>query len=193
MPHPFEFVETFPHGSKPPKSPGLPPSGPNPDGGNKPRDREHRRHPAKIGRPTTAERELAVQTTLARMDQDPPEKIARLVSRDTATIKALIKSARQDLQSRAGDYVAAHWNATKVAADLGDAKPAQWALERISEGEQRVVEKEKAGSTSPNITIGIKLGGIPQPQAAIDVTPIIIEELAESASVPDEFAENDTP
>lgn len=180
----------------PPKSPGLPPSGLRDANGakdsNKVRNNRQRRQPAKIGRPTDAERELTVKTTLEMMDQAPPEKIARIVARDTTTIKALIKSARQSMQSRAEDYVDAHWAATTVAAALGDAKPAQWALERISEGEQRVVEKEKAGSTSPNITIGIALGGVPQPKAAIDVTPISIAELTEGAGVP-VLPERDTP
>ena len=182
MPHPI-----------PGRSPGLPPSAPDPYGGNKPRDREHRLHPAKKGRPTRAERELAVRLAVGLMDSTSPEKIARVVARDTTTIKAVIKAARQDMQSRVGDYVEAHWNATKVAADMGDAKPAQWALERISEGEQRVVEKEKAGATSPNITIGIALGGIPQPKAAIDITPITSQQLTEAVTVPDDSPEYDTP
>lgn len=168
MPHPL-----------PPKSPGLPPSGPPPKD-NAPRDARRRRQPAKKGRPTDAEGQKIAETVLAMMGSKPPEAIARVVHRDTTAIKAVIKSARQSMQSRAEDYVEAHWNATKVAADLGDAKPAQWALERISEGEQRVVEKEKAGTSSPSISIGIALGGVPQPKAPIEVKAIEVKEIPAS-------------
>ena len=77
----------------------------------------------------------------------------------------------------------AHWKAAQVAAEMGDAKPAQWALERISEGEQRIVEKEKAGASAPMVNIGIALGGVPQPRGAIDVTPIQISELPPVAAL----------
>jgi hypothetical protein len=68
-----------------------------------------------------------------------------------------------------------HLEAARTAALTGDAKPAQWALEHIQDGEQRVVEREKAGTGQPSISIGIAVGGIPQPRAL--TSPVQTSEL----------------
>lgn len=156
----------------PPQSPGLPPSGIEIRVDHPGRVAHRKAHPAKMGKPTKAERELIVQTTMALMDKETPEHIAALVQRDTKAIKDIIKTARQNFQNKAAQYVEAHWEATQVASAMGDAKPAQWALEHLAEGEQRVVEREKAGSSSPSIQIGIALGGVPTPATAVFSAPL---------------------
>lgn len=103
--------------------------------------------------------------------------IAKEVPQDTAMIKTLIKKARNTLNSRAEAYVDIHLAAAQVAAAGGDAKPAQWALEHIQEGEQRIVEREKAGPGQPAIQIGIAVGGLPQPRGSLPELPIRSSEL----------------
>jgi hypothetical protein len=164
----------------PPASPGLPPAGI--DAPNQARDRHRNKYPAKRGPMSQTEKTHVVETVMSQMDTTSPNKIARILSRDPGTIKSVIKTARQTLQMRAADYVDAHWTATQVAAGQGDAKPAQWAMERIAEGEQRIVEKEKAGASAPSLQIGIAIGGMPHSSRSIDITPITHAELPDHKS-----------
>jgi hypothetical protein len=124
----------------PPQSPGLPPSRVYYHDSNRKRDQFRRRHPAKRVRPTNTDRERIVSTAFAKMDGKSPEDIAKIVKRDVGTVRAVIRFAREALARRAEDYVELHWVATVVAASKGDARPAQWALERIQAEGEHVVE-----------------------------------------------------
>jgi hypothetical protein len=131
-----------------------------------------RRHPGKPGRLTENERDSVVDTTMALMDKLTATEIAAKAgtSRDGRTVRSIIKAARTALQQRAEFYVEAHAAATVVAAAQGDAKPAQWALERIAEGEDRIVDRDKnEGPSAPTFNIGFNMGGVPKQLAPAPV------------------------
>lgn len=165
---------------RPAASPGLPPAGiVDPD---KARNAHRNKYPARRGAISPERQELVIKTTLAMMEDHSPREIAVVVEQSPEAIKRVIKAARQKLQMAAETYVDMHLAAAGIAATAGDAKPAQWALERIQEGEQRVVEREKAGPGQPSIQIGIAVGGIPQPRQL--TTPITPAQLAAAITVP---------
>lgn len=124
----------------PPQSAGLPPSNVYHDRSkNRSRNRFRRRHPAKKGRPTSDEQDVVVRTIIAKMDRKSPEAIARLVKRDVGTVRCVIRAAREAFARHAEDYVELHWRGAVVAASKGDARPAQWALERIQAEDTHIV------------------------------------------------------
>lgn len=95
--------------------------------------------------------------------------LAMALGRSPAAIRKAVVEARERIQSRAGDYADLHFEATKVAAKEGDAKPAEWALERITapsesgKGVERIVQPLKTseeGPRMPVVNIGVSLGGI---------------------------------
>jgi hypothetical protein len=124
-------------------------------------------HPAPSG-PLSEERaQNLLDLTLRLMDKLSPKEIAieAGVSADARPVKQIIKHVRQRLTERAEFYLEAHAVATIQAAVEGDAKPAQWALERINaDGEHIVdpVDTEKP-QAAPTFNIGFSIGGIPQP------------------------------
>lgn len=135
-------------------------------------------HPAKRGRKSDEDREVFVSEVVELMDSLTASEIAIQTGAgsDGRSVREVIRSAKSALQSRAEFYVKAHALATIRAAAEGDAKPAQWALEHISEGADRVVEPEAVAppAAPPTFQVGFILGGIPQPAIpvqAIDVTP----------------------
>lgn len=110
------------------------------------------------------------------------------------TVKELVKSARALFARRAEFYVEAHAQATLVAAGKGDASPAEWALERIAEAGERIVDPPKADVGRPAaVSIGIQLGGMPstahQTVDAELVTPAELPRLEtpKAADVPAEL------
>lgn len=123
-------------------------------------------HPAPSG-PLSEERASAlVDLTMRMMDKLTPKEIAieAGVSADARPVKQIIKHVRQRLTERAEFYLEAHAVATIQAAVEGDAKPAQWALERINaDGEHIVdpVDTEKP-QVAPTFNIGFNMGGLPQ-------------------------------
>jgi hypothetical protein len=126
-------------------------------------------NPAKSGPLTDEARQRVVDLTLRMMDKLTPRQIATAagVSAEAGPVKAVIKAARRSLAERAEFYVEAHAIATMQAALDGDAKPAQWALERITEQGERIVdpaESEKPAAP-PTFNIGFSLGGVPVPAA----------------------------
>lgn len=125
----------------PPQSAGLPPSNVYHDRSkNHSRDRFRRRHPARKGRPTNAERDALVRTIIGAMDKKSPEAIAVLVKRDVCIVRFVIRAAREAFARHAEDYVELHWHGAVVAASKGDAGPAAWALERIQADGKRVID-----------------------------------------------------
>src|SRR4029077_18155779 len=73
--------------------------------------------------------------------------------------------ARTTLQRRARYYLDLHAQAAAMAACEGDAKPAQWALERIAEEGDRVVDEPKSAAPAapPQFNLGFVIGGMPMP------------------------------
>lgn len=172
---------------RPPASPGLPPAGITDD--HRAEKRFRNKYPSKRGRMKTGEADTLVKTTtemLAAHPELPDLELAREVAKETGRaprlIKDIIKSARERLCEQAETYVDLHLQAAINAAAEGDAKPAQWALEHIQEGNQRIVEREKVGPGTPSINIGFAIGGMPTPKQVVDATPI---ELPPAPPVPE--------
>ena len=130
--------------------------------------RRRANHPAKPGPIPEEKADEVVALTLGLMDKLNASQIAVKagVGADGRVISTIIKAARASLQSRAEFYVEAHAVATIAAAAEGNAKPAQWALERIAEGDDRVVDPVAAeqAPSAPTFNLGFMLGGIPTPQ-----------------------------
>jgi hypothetical protein len=148
-----------------PASPGLPPARKL----RKPstRDKRVRRHPTLVAR-STAQRVDAVIAAAAEVltAGTPIEKaaIAAGASADGRSVKALVRTARELFARRAEFYVEAHAAATTIAAQDGNAGPAQWALEHIAEDGERVVDLPKTGGTAAPVQVyfgNIALGGLP--------------------------------
>lgn len=126
------------------------------------RDREDR----KRGRKTTEDADLITSTAIALMDKLSAAAIARKLECDPRAVRSVIKSARNALASRAELYVELHVHAATVAAMAGDAKPAQWAIERIAEEGERIIDPpdDAKPSTVPTFTLGFVVGGMPAPR-----------------------------
>jgi hypothetical protein len=66
-----------------------------------------------------------------------------------------------------------HMEGARIAAAEGNTKPTEWALERIAEGKDRIVDPPApTGPTGPppSLSVGILLGGLvaaPTPRAAL--------------------------
>jgi hypothetical protein len=118
--------------------------------------------------------EMVMSTVMSEMERQTPQEIAITTERDVETIKKTIKSARATLHSRAEAYVDLHHTASIIAASQGDAKPAQWALERIAESGERVVDPPAVEKTMqlPQPAINILIGGVPRPTHALSPTPV---------------------
>lgn len=135
--------------------------------------RDRQAHPAEPGPLTDEARSRVVDLTLRMMDKLTPKQIAieAGVGTDATVVKQVIKAARRSLVDRAEFYVEAHAIATLQAALDGDAKPAQWALERITEQGERIVDAPEAEKqqVAPTFNIGFQLGGVPlKPTLALE-------------------------
>ena len=107
----------------------------------------------------------------------PVEKAAEALSpvlgRTEESLKRAIQTAREALVAAAPSYVELHQKAAKKAAGRGDARPAQWALENLSLGGERVVEpaeKQAGPGLSVNILLSTPLGGT-KPAIAVKSKP----------------------
>lgn len=128
--------------------------------------RRREQHPAKRGRMSDEKRDEFVGAVVELMDKLTATEIAVQTGAGTdgRSVKEVILAARSALQRRAEFYTHAHALATIRAAAEGDAKPSQWALERIAEGEDRVVDpqvKEAAPPAPPTLSLGFVIGGVP--------------------------------
>lgn len=160
-------------------------------------ERRRRNYPAKRGPLTLETTENVIETALAILDAEGKSGSMVQAIRSAAVelgveangkpIKAVIKSAREALARRANDYADLHWNAAVMAAMKGDAGPAQWAIERIAEGGQRIIDAPKSGPAAPTLQIGIALGGMP---TAPNQPRITAAELPTLEAAP---AEDDVP
>lgn len=131
-------------------------------------DKKHRRlHPGEPG-PLSEERAEGVYgLILSLADKLSDLEIAERagVSTNGRMVRDVIRDARSKLQRRVDFYLEAHAAATVAAAAEGNAKPAQWALERIAEGEDRVVDlpAKEAPAAPAQFNLGFVMGGIPMP------------------------------
>jgi len=118
---------------------------------------------------------------------DSAAAIAREAECSPETVRKVIRKARATLASRAEFYADTHATAAVIAAAQGDAKPAQWALERIAEGEDRVIDAPKeptkgAGNTGPVFNFGFKIGGMgTSPASALPAVEGVVLDATEKA------------
>ncbi len=96
---------------------------------------------------------------------------------DGRAVRDVIKAARESLARHAERYVEMHVMGAQIAAEQGDTKPAQWALEMISEGDMRVVDSPKTNvSVQPSLRIGIAVGGV-QMNKPVESVALMVSEL----------------
>ncbi len=130
----------------------------------------------RMGRSTAGEREFVAQFV-----QDMPGPIterqisalATTMRRDKATVRGWIEEAAEAFQENARFYIDAHRKATEDAL-VSDTmagkdiaiKASQWAIENLSGGGARIVEKAASGApTGTKIMVGVKIGGMNGPVA----------------------------
>lgn len=160
-------------------------------------ERRRRNYPAKRGPLTLETTENVIETALVILTETADREEATRAIRTAAVelgveangkpIKAVIRAAREALARRANDYADLHWKASVMAALKGDAGPVQWAIERIAEGGQRIIDAPKSGPAAPTLQIGIALGGMP---TAPNQPRITAAELPALEAAP---AEDDVP
>lgn len=95
--------------------------------------------------------------------------IGRVLRRRPAATKALIARAKAQFRAEAPHYVEVHRQAMDQALKLGDAKglevatrASQWAIERISQDGERIVEAAPVEGTGVKVFVGVKIGGLQQ-------------------------------
>jgi hypothetical protein len=128
--------------------------------------RRRREHPAKVGRPSNAEAAEAAAVVFDAMKREMtvPETAARLgAGQDGRRVKELLKTAREVIRERIGEYVDIHLVGAKVAALKGDTRPAEWALENLDVDGERVVTapNKNPPQVAPTFNLGFMIGGIP--------------------------------
>jgi hypothetical protein len=133
--------------------------------------------PRKKGGPLSKEEKTVVEAMVMSVQEGESDAdlqtrgraLGLALGRSPEAIRKAVINARQRLQERAVDYADIHFEAAKRAAVEGDAKPAEWALERITaptengKGVERIVQPLKSGdemSRLPTVNIGLNLGGI---------------------------------
>lgn len=154
-----------------------------------------RQVPKKMG-PLTVGEKIAVEALVASVGPEETEEqlqqrgraLGIALRRSPEAIRNQVQEAQERLANRATSYVDLHFKAAMVAAEEGNAGPAQWAIERITAKDEkgkkvRIVEPvktEDTGNRGPTVNIGLALGGV-TPGASlaigapkitvIDVTP----------------------
>jgi hypothetical protein len=85
------------------------------------------------------------------------DRVARVLRRSPAAVKAQLDRARAKMQARAVAYADLHFQAATIAAARGDSRPAEFGLERL-----KVVEPiEKASGGCGMVVNVIPLPGLP--------------------------------
>lgn len=116
--------------------------------------------------------------------QERTKALSLALRKSTAAIKSAVPKARERLQERALSYADLHFEAAQIAAMKGDASPAQWALERIKDKDEKgktqhivaPVKSEDNGPRLPTVNIGVMLGGI-APNASLAKPTFTVETI----------------
>lgn len=130
-----------------------------------------------------------VEDQPATVTEEQIRALAKLTRHTPATMRKCVEDTRADLAGRLERYANIHMGATELALATGNVeaaqKGAQWALENVSVGGERVVNKAPTGSgpaapaTSNNVFVGVQLGGVDSTRFNTVVTEPIIEADAE--------------
>lgn len=115
-----------------------------------------------------------------RVPVDPKKKEERqalvAMHQQVTHLKNLYLEAKAILRENLPRYAELHLTAAEIAAADGDARPAEWALQSIPGGKDEgpvATPPAKAGSVGEGgvkVFIGVKIGGLPEQQAAITAT-----------------------
>ncbi len=140
-------------------------------------DRDREREDRKRGRKSDDDAAAITDLAISLMDKLSAAAIARKLKVDPRSVREVIKSARRSLAQRAELYVEMHAHAAAVAALAGDAKPAQWAIERIAEEGERVIDPpdDVKPASVPTFTLGFVVGGMPMARPVAALPPAAIE------------------
>lgn len=85
--------------------------------------------------------------------------------------------AQAILVERLPEYAELHKRAAEVAAEKGDARPIEWALQSVKVGKKTVVEPPAkiAPETGVKVYVGVNIGGVPSPpEPAITVESVTL-------------------
>lgn len=126
--------------------------------------------------PLTQGEKIAVEALVVSVTPEETEEqlqqrgraLGIALRRSPGAIRDEVLNAQERLTSRATLYVDLHMKAAAIAAEEGNAAPAQWAIERITAKDEkgkkvRIVEPAKTedtGSRGPTVNIGVALGGM---------------------------------
>ena len=113
----------------------------------------------------------------AEMTTSQVNALAIVTRRSRATIKKAVEEAHETFVDRSQRYVDIHLQTVEAGLSSGTDKGlevaqrgSQWAIENISEGGARIVEKaSKDENTGARIMIGVRIGGIDESKTAIAV------------------------
>lgn len=153
--------------------------------------RRRHAHPGKPGPKSLATTAQLVEAAVTQMDATPAPDIAKTipgVSTGGEAVRVVIGRAREALGRNAEFYVNAHREAIEAAIVNGDAKSlavaagaSQWAIQRIAEGDKRIVDPDKMEPAAPALNIGIAIGGVPQSvQAALPSADDVLDAEVDS-------------
>lgn len=128
----------------------------------------------RLGPATKAEKEFVTGLILDQPQEITPAQeraLATVLRRPRDTVKRIIEEARDSFVESAGRYVDIHRQVTEAGLRDGTpkglevaAKGAQWAIEHISSEGVRIIDKAVAESTGTKIMIGVKIGGMVEPE-----------------------------
>lgn len=141
----------------------------------------------RMGRTTQAEKEF-VQNFVEDMPGPITERqigaLAKTMRRSKDVIRKMVEDAAETFAENANFYIQSHRQAVadalssdtmagkKIAADA-----AQWAIEHMSGGGARIIEKAPTGPTGTKIMIGVKIGGHnAEENARVEVAEVIDAE-----------------
>jgi hypothetical protein len=103
---------------------------------------------------TTAEHAIVQGVDPTADVAEAARTLSPIMRRTPEALRKAIRDARERLTSNAGLYVELHAKAATKAATRGDARPAQWALEHLSEGSERIVQP---APQAPAVQVGVSV------------------------------------
>jgi hypothetical protein len=120
--------------------------------------------------------------------------LSKVLRRSKEAVKGMLEKAREEFQSQAEFYVGAHKTSVDRALNVKNregeydpkaldvaARASQWALENLSAEGQRIVDKPtEKGNSGPRIMVGVSIGGLNTPAAAVEVVEIPVSEQAKA-------------
>jgi hypothetical protein len=121
--------------------------------------------PTRKGPLTKAEKSLLQAVDLKADVSSTAQTLAPVLGRTPEALRKAIREARERLTANAGLYVELHAKAAALAATRGDARPAQWAMEHIADGSERIVEPApQAAAVNVGVQVVLPSFAAPGPQ-----------------------------